>query len=108
MYSFIFQLQRQWLHRYCCHEVMLLIIMITLLACNCYSPGVVDNTICDSVNGICLCKANVDTEVNSICDTCLDGYWNISSENINGCQGLLHLYLFICHVYVYLFIPYCG
>ena len=54
-------------------------------------PGVVDFTHCDPVNGTCMCKANVDSEVNRICDTCLDGYWNISSDNSDGCQGL-----FIC------------
>ena len=41
------------------------------------------------MTGSCVCKDNVDSEVNRICDTCLDGYWNISIDNIDGCQGLL-------------------
>ena len=53
----------------------------------------VDITDCDSDNGRCVCKANVDTVVNSVCDTCQDGYWNISPENPNGCQGILSSYV---------------
>lgn len=57
------------------------------LACNCNPAGVVDIIDCDVDNGTCVCKANVDTEVNSVCDTCQDGFWNISTENPDGCQG---------------------
>ncbi|XP_065918231.1 laminin subunit beta-1-like isoform X1 [Dysidea avara] len=55
-------------------------------AFNCNPAGVVDITDCDPDNGTCMCKANVDTEVNSVCDTCQDGFWNISTENLDGCQ----------------------
>jgi len=44
--------------------------------------------ICNSSTGLCFCKPNVDPNVNTICDTCLDEYWNISSMNPNGCQGI--------------------
>ena len=43
-----------------------------------------DSLICNSSTGACFCKANVDP---TYCDTCLDGYWNISSTNPDGCQG---------------------
>ena len=56
--------------------------------CGCFLPGVSDPLICNSSTGACLCKANVDTNVNTYCDTCLDGFWNISSANPDGCQGI--------------------
>ena len=43
--------------------------------------------ICDSSTGVCSCKSNVDTTSNTICDTCMDGFWNISDSNPDGCQG---------------------
>ena len=55
--------------------------------CGCFLPGVSD-PICNSSTGACFCKANVDPNVNAYCDTCLDGYWNISSANPDGCQGM--------------------
>ena len=59
----------------------------------------VDITDCDPDNGTCMCKANVDTEVNSVCDTCQDGFWNISTENPDGCQGMYkdHAVTHHCH-----------
>ena len=57
--------------------------------CGCFLPGVSDDPlICDSSTGACFCKANVDPNVNTNCDTCSDGYWNISSTNPDGCQGI--------------------
>ena len=49
-------------------------------------PGVSNPMICDSSTGACFCKDNVDLDINTRCDTCLDGYWNISSPS--GCQGI--------------------
>ena len=49
-------------------------------------PGVSNPMICDSSTGACFCKDNVDLDINSRCDTCLDAYWNISSPG--GCQGI--------------------
>ena len=43
--------------------------------------------ICDSSTGVCSCKSNIDTTSNTICDTCMDGFWNISDSNPDGCQG---------------------
>jgi len=53
---------------------------------------VVAITDCDQENGTCICKANVDNEVNSVCDTCQDGFWNISTENPDGCQGMYNVH----------------
>ena len=64
-----------------------LIFLFYFSACNCNPAGVVGIIDCDVDNGTCMCKANVDNEVNSVCDTCQDGFWNISTENPDGCQG---------------------
>lgn len=56
--------------------------------CGCFLPGVSDSLMCNSSTGACFCKANVDPNVNTYCNTCLDGYWNISSTNPDGCQGM--------------------
>jgi len=63
--------------------------IVCLLDCGCFLPGVSDPIICDASTGVCSCKSNVDTTVNTICDTCVDGFWNISDNNPNGCQGRL-------------------
>ena len=57
-------------------------------------PAVSDPIICDPSTGACLCKDNVDLNINTHCDTCLDGYWNISSPD--GCQGIAAVIRIIC------------
>ena len=61
-----------------------------LIACDCSQAGIVDDGLCDG-RGQCNCKANVDNTTLS-CGQCRDGYWNLTDNNPDGCQGItLHI-----------------
>lgn len=53
------------------------------LACRCNEAGTVPSTVCDQ-DGACSCKDNV---TGTHCDQCSPGYFNLSQDNNNGCQG---------------------
>ncbi len=68
--------------------------MIFLVECDCEPDGTIDEGICDGYNneeeglvaGKCHCKEFVG---GPRCDKCINGYWNRTAENPQGCQGLL-------------------
>ena len=63
--------------------------------CDCEPAGTTDDGLCDPrtdpdedmVAGRCHCKKFTD---GPRCDQCLNGYWNFTAENPDGCQGNLH------------------
>lgn len=65
---------------------------ISFSACDCDPDGSLDGGICDSVSdeannliaGRCHCKKNVEGRR---CDTCINGFWNFTNENPDGCQS---------------------
>ena len=57
-----------------------------IVDCSCFMPGVSDLNICNPSTGACICKDNVDVNINTYCNTCMDGFWNIT--NPVGCQGI--------------------
>lgn len=69
-----------------------------LIACDCDPTGSLDEGICDSrtdeanglVSGQCHCKENVDGRR---CDTCKNGFWNLTDINPSGCIGELKLFV---------------
>ncbi|EDW76145.1 uncharacterized protein Dwil_GK14820 [Drosophila willistoni] len=60
--------------------------------CDCDPNGALDDGICDSVNdpengaiaGACHCKPNVKGRR---CDVCKDGFWNLQTDNPEGCES---------------------
>ena len=64
------------------------------LECDCDPYGTTDGGVCDSysdpeedpplVAGQCHCKKFVEVPR---CDKCINGYWNFSEENPDGCIG---------------------
>ena len=62
--------------------------------CDCDPNGTTDGGVCDSytdpdeepplVAGQCHCKEFVEVPR---CDKCINGYWNFSAENPEGCIG---------------------
>ena len=87
-------------------------------ACNCDERGSLTDGICESQSdaaqgleaGRCHCKQNVG---GLKCDRCKPGYWNYTTENPLGCQGVLFnrfLYrwmrslwesIFICFIFIF-------
>ena len=67
-------------------------IMCVFPACDCEPEGTVDDGLCDgrtdeeegTVAGQCHCKTYVGGQR---CDRCLNGFWNFTLENPDGCQG---------------------
>uniref|UniRef100_A0A0K0EC03 Laminin subunit beta-1 n=2 Tax=Strongyloides stercoralis TaxID=6248 RepID=A0A0K0EC03_STRER len=63
----------------------------TCKKCNCNKNGSLNNGICESehnieknlIAGKCYCKKYVDGQN---CEYCKDGYWNLTSDNENGCE----------------------
>jgi laminin beta 1 len=63
-----------------------------LLVCDCEPKGTTDDGFCDmktdeeegTVAGQCHCKKFVGSVR---CDRCLNGFWNFTTENPDGCQG---------------------
>lgn len=56
------------------------------LDCKCNNAGTVSLlNDCDQLTGQCLCKFYV---LGVKCDRCLEGFYNLSSENSVGCQGV--------------------
>ena len=54
------------------------------VACNCYVAGTVGGSpVCSVSDGQCRCKPYV---TGRRCDQCLDGYYNLQSNNVFGCQ----------------------
>ena len=69
--------------------------------CQCSLLGVVNDGECvtegDGVHqpGDCYCKANV---MGAKCDMCKMGYYNLSAENPDGCEGIdKHIHLSVDH-----------
>ncbi len=64
----------------------------SLKECDCEPDGTTDDGLCDAmtvpleeeVAGQCHCKDNVGGQR---CDRCLNGFWNFTKENPDGCQG---------------------
>ena len=62
-----------------------------ILACNCNLAGVLDNGQCtphttqNTTVGQCFCKPRV---VGQACDQCISGFFNLTAENPDGCQGI--------------------
>ena len=60
--------------------------------CDCEPDGTIDDGLCDArsdeeesmVAGQCHCKTYVG---GPRCDRCLNGFWNFTLENPDGCQG---------------------
>lgn len=58
--------------------------------CDCDPLGSLDEGICDSTSdgeseaGACHCKVNVKGRR---CDICKEGFWNLTSENPDGCEA---------------------
>lgn len=52
--------------------------------CNCDVAGITDSGEC-SDTGQCNCKANV---TGLQCSECVTGYWNLTTDNVFGCQGM--------------------
>ena len=66
--------------------------------CDCEPDGTTDGGECDrstdeengEVAGRCHCKTYTGGKR---CDHCKNGYWNFTTENPDGCQGMLERYL---------------
>ena len=67
-------------------------ILFLYTACQCSLLGVVDDGDCVKVAdgmrepGDCYCKANV---MGKQCNMCMPGYYNLSAQNPDGCQGIV-------------------
>ena len=80
--------------------------------CGCDSVGTDSGSECDS-NGQCNCKTNVESLQ---CTECREGFWNLTAENVLGCQGkanigvlimymCVHMDVIVCmHVYAHIYI----
>ena len=72
--------------------------MFLYLDCSCLLEGVTNNGDCAKEdNGIlqpgdCYCKANV---IGRACDMCALGYYNLSADNPDGCQGTTYFRLLL-------------
>ncbi|XP_019643138.1 PREDICTED: laminin subunit beta-1-like [Branchiostoma belcheri] len=55
-----------------------------VMACNCTSAGITGNGTCHNMTGQCTCK---DRVTGRTCDTCKDGFWNLTADNPQGCQA---------------------
>jgi laminin beta 1 len=63
-----------------------------LTECDCEPDGTIDEGLCDGrtdeeeelVAGQCHCKTWVAAPR---CDKCINGYWNFTVDNPDGCQG---------------------
>ena len=53
------------------------------IACDCNSTGSQPNTVCNEMDGQCVCKANVQGRT---CDECKDTFHNLQDGNPAGCQ----------------------
>ncbi|XP_051979459.1 laminin subunit beta-3 [Xyrauchen texanus] len=53
------------------------------LRCQCNSVGSLNSGQCDSVTGVCACKAYVE---GARCDQCKAGYYNLNANNPFGCS----------------------
>lgn len=51
--------------------------------CGCDPAGTAGSSACDS-SGQCNCKANVE---GLQCTECREGSWNLTADNVQGCQG---------------------
>lgn len=54
------------------------------IACYCNTAGTVNGSQYCDILGQCYCKANVEGRE---CSTCINGTYNLSSSDPNGCQG---------------------
>lgn len=53
--------------------------------CDCHGPGILGGVrVCEGKDGQCPCKNNVGSRR---CEHCLDGFYNMTSRDIFGCQG---------------------
>ena len=68
----------------------LLCTMHTIAACNCELAGITNNGECAQTAtqaaevGQCSCKSQV---TGRMCNQCIPGFFNLSAENLEGCQG---------------------
>lgn len=60
--------------------------VLYLTACDCNPAGINDSGLCNTM-GQCNCKANVNPNSRQ-CTECADGFWNLTSGNPLGCQGV--------------------
>ena len=58
-------------------------------ACNC-GLGTIENGFCDKTTGQCPCKVVNEENHSRVkgrqCDTCQEGFWNLTKENSLGCE----------------------
>ncbi len=65
---------------------------LILKACNCNLAGVTDDGECTrgANQGVevrqCFCKSQV---IGQACEQCMSGFYNLTIENPDGCQGML-------------------
>lgn len=66
-----------------------------LKECDCHIPGVMGGiNVCNPQSGQCLCKPSVGSRR---CDSCKDGSYNLSEDNLFGCTGESYFsYSFLC------------
>ena len=57
--------------------------------CGCDPAGTAGSSVCDS-SGQCNCKANVE---GLQCTECGEGFWNLTADNVLGCQGKTECWL---------------
>ncbi len=65
--------------------------MLFTIECDCEPDGTIDDGICDTktdeeegtISGQCHCKTHVG---GPRCDRCINGYWNFTRDNVDGCQ----------------------
>ena len=75
---------------------MLSLVVVLFAACDCDPIGSEHGGECESrtdvvhelVAGRCVCKRFVE---GLRCDTCMDNYWNMRSDNGEGCERMLNL-----------------
>ena len=69
----------------------MIILHVLIIACDCHIAGVTNDGQCareNSTDGVqvgdCFCKENV---MGRTCSECIPGYFNMSLDNAQGCQG---------------------
>ena len=61
--------------------------MTGCISCNCDVRGTINGDVrCDVTSGQCICKVNV---IGLRCDQCKAKFYNLSIDNIEGCQSCL-------------------
>ena len=69
------------------------VLYVCLIACDCNPGGTIGGTnVCQVANGDCPCKANVDLIADRQCTTCVDGFFNLTFANTDGCEGICYIH----------------